>query len=90
MFPQSRNRGRDVYAPNTAELHKLVYEMVRQRLLTSIGSDGSFTVSMRKAEESDSLFFGEIFAESIARDIAASLAVTHSVPVPMAAPRLVA
>ena len=89
IFPKYRSAGRDVYAPNTADLHELVYELVRTRLLNSIGTDGSFAVTMRRAEDDDT-FFSEVFAQSIARDIAASLSATHSVPVPLAAPRLVA
>jgi hypothetical protein len=88
IFPKYRSAGRDVYAPNT-DLHELVYELVRTRLLNSIGPDGSFAITMRRSDDDDT-FFSEVFAQSIARDIAASLAATHSVPVPLAAPRLVA
>jgi hypothetical protein len=89
LFPKYRSAGRDVYAPNTADLHDLVYELVRTRLMSSIGPDGSFSVAVRHPDDDDA-FFSEIFARSIARDIAASLAATHSVPVPLAAPLLVA
>ncbi|HUG51693.1 MAG TPA: hypothetical protein VLZ78_11920 [Terrimesophilobacter sp.] len=89
LFPKYRSAGRDVYAPNTADLHDLVYELVRTRLMNSMGPDGSFAVTMRRSDDDDT-FFSEIFARSIARDIAASLAATHSVPVPLAAPLLVA
>ena len=88
-FPKYRSAGRDVYAPNSADLHELVYEMVRTRLLDSIGSGGSFAVGVRHPDDDDA-FFSEIFAQAVARDVAASLAATHSVPVPLAAPRLVA
>ncbi|GAB3030300.1 hypothetical protein GCM10027052_03200 [Parafrigoribacterium mesophilum] len=89
LFSKYRSAGRDVYAPNTADLHDLVYELVRTRLTTAIGRDGSFAVAVRHPDDDDA-FFSEVFADSIARDIAASLAATHSVPVPLAAPRLVA
>jgi hypothetical protein len=89
LFPKYRSAGRDVYAPNTADLHDLVYELVRTRLMDSIGARGSFAVTVRRPDDDDT-FFSEVFAQSIARDIAGSLAATHSVPVPMAAPRLVA
>jgi hypothetical protein len=89
LFPKYRSAGRDVYAPNTADLHDLVYELVRTRLMNSIAPGGSFAVTVRRPEDDDA-FFSEVFAQSVARDIAASLAATHSVPVPLAAPRLVA
>lgn len=89
LFPKYRSAGRDVYAPNTADLHDLVYDLVRTRLTNAIGPEGSFAVTMRRSDVDDT-FFSEVFAQSIARDIAASLAATRSVPVPLAAPRLVA
>lgn len=89
LFPKYRSAGRDVYAPNTGDLHDLVYDLVRTRLSDAIGPDGSFAVTMRRSDVDDT-FFSEVFAQSIARDIAAALAATHSVPVPLAAPLLVA
>lgn len=89
IITESHSSARDVYAPNTEALHELVYEMVRTRLLDSIGRGGSFSITMRRSDDDDT-FFSEVFAAGVARDIAGSLAVTRPVAVPMAAPRLVA
>lgn len=89
IITASHSSARDIYAPNTEAFQQRINELVRLHLLESIGRGGSFTVTMRNADDDDT-FFSEIFAANIARRIAESVAVTHPVVIPMAAPRLVA
>ena len=89
IITASHSSARDIYAPNTELFQQRIEELVRAHLLETIGRGGSFTVTMRHSDDDDT-FFSEIFAANIARRIAESVAVTHPVVIPMAAPRLVA
>ncbi|HEV7948295.1 MAG TPA: hypothetical protein VGP24_00885 [Glaciihabitans sp.] len=63
-------------SPTTAmpdeTITRLIYDLVRERLLNSVGPTGSFAVTVRTGTTDDSLFT-QAFAESLARDITATL-----------------
>lgn len=61
---------RPVISPPTDEdLQRIVYDLVRERVLATLGSEGSFSVSIRTGNDADT-FFSETFAESIAWEVA--------------------
>lgn len=58
-----------VVQPTDEDLQRLVYDLVRERVLSTLGPDGSFAVTIRSGNDADA-FFSETFAESIAWDVA--------------------
>lgn len=70
---------RPVITPPTDEdLQRIVYDLVRERVLTTLGPQGSFAVSIRTGSDADA-FFSETFAESIAWEVARRIE-TRSAP----------
>jgi hypothetical protein len=53
----------------TEELQHMIFELVRTRMLESIGAHGNWTVTARSAADTDS-FFSETMADMIAWDVA--------------------
>ena len=60
-----------VTPPSEEELQRLVYSLVHDRLLSTLGPGGTFAVTMRHTD--DDAFFAQTFAESIAREVASNL-----------------
>ena len=60
-----------VTPPSEEELQRLVYNLVHDRLLSTLGPGGSFAVTIRHTD--DDAFFAQTFAESIAREVASTL-----------------
>ena len=60
-----------VTPPSEEELQRLVYNLVHDRLLSTLGPGGSFAVTIRHTD--DDTFFAQTFAESIAREVASTL-----------------
>jgi len=60
-----------VTPPSEEELQRLVYNLVHDRLLSTLGPGGSFAVTIRHTD--DDIFFAQTFAESIAREVASTL-----------------
>jgi hypothetical protein len=58
-----------VAQPSEEDIQRMVYDLVRDRVLRTLGPDGSFAVTMRHAGDVDGLF-SETLAESIAWDVA--------------------
>ena len=58
--------------PTADDIQRATYELIRERVLDTLGPTGSFAVTIRKGDEVDE-FFSEALAESIARDVARSL-----------------
>lgn len=54
---------------DTHELQKMIFDLVRTRMLESIGSNGNWTLSPRSASDTDG-FFSETMADMIAWDVA--------------------
>lgn len=69
----------------TDAMQRQVFELVRARVLESIGAEGNWTVSFRRSSDTDT-FFSETMADMIAWDVAAQLLP----PVVPNRPRLVA
>jgi len=70
---ESRMHSRTISPAESAELEELVFNLVRERLLTAVGAGGMWTLQFRTSADTDSLF-GETIAEFIARDIADQIA----------------
>jgi hypothetical protein len=68
-----RRRNRGLTPEQSEEVQKLVFELVRERLVQAFGSDGMWTVSMKDRAAVDTVF-GETVAEHLAWDVAAQLA----------------
>jgi hypothetical protein len=68
-----RRRNRGLTPEQSEEVQKLVFELVRERLVQAFGNDGMWTVSMKDRNAVDSVF-GETVAEHLAWDVAAQLA----------------
>jgi len=60
-----------VTPPSEEELQRLVYNLVHDRLLSTLGPGGTFAVTIRHTD--DDAFFAQTFAESIAREVASTL-----------------
>jgi hypothetical protein len=60
-----------VAPPSDEELQRLVFDLVHDRLLRTLGPGGSFAVTMRR--DDDDAFFAETFAETIAWEVASTL-----------------
>ena len=60
-----------VTPPSEEELQRLVYNLVHDRLLSTLGPGGTFAVTIRHTD--DDTFFAQTFAESIAREVASTL-----------------
>ncbi len=58
--------------PSDDDVQRMVYELVRERMLRTVGPAGSFAIVMRGAGDDDTLF-SETFAEAIAWDVAAQV-----------------
>lgn len=58
-----------VVQPTEEDIRRMVYELVRERMLHALGTSGSFSITMRRGD-SDDAFFSETFAESMAWDVA--------------------
>lgn len=61
-----------VAALPTEQLTQQVYELVRARVLESIGAGANWTVAFRSSSDTDT-FFSDTMAEMIARDVASRL-----------------
>lgn len=70
---ESRTHNRTTSPEESAELEKLVFDLVRERLLKAVGAGGMWTLQFRASTDTDSLF-GETISEYIARDIADQIA----------------
>ena len=70
---ESRKHNRTISPEESAELQELVFDLVRDRLLTAVGAGGMWTLQFRASTDTDSLF-GETISEYIARDIANQIA----------------
>ena len=70
---ESRTHSRTTSPEESAELEKLVFDLVRERLLKAVGAGGMWTLQFRASTDTDSLF-GETISEYIARDIADQIA----------------
>ena len=70
---ESRKHNRTISPEESAELQELVFDLVRDRLLTAVGAGGMWTLQFRASTDTDSLF-GETISEYIARDIADQIA----------------
>jgi hypothetical protein len=57
---------------NTSRAEEALYELVRERVLGMVGPGGTFTVSMRTADDDDR-FFSQAFAQLIARELVSQL-----------------
>jgi hypothetical protein len=68
-----RRRTRALTAEQYDEVQKLVFDLVRERLVESFGPTGMWTVSMKGIAEEHNIF-NETVAESLAWSIAAELA----------------
>jgi hypothetical protein len=68
-----RRRTRALTAEQYDEVQKLVFDLVRERLVEAFGPSGMWTVSMKSVAEEHSVF-NETVAESLAWDIAGQLA----------------
>jgi hypothetical protein len=71
LRPSLRTRARAA-APADEDLQRLVYELVHDRLMRTLGPDGSFAVTIRRPNDDDALF-ATTLAESIAWDVASTL-----------------
>jgi hypothetical protein len=70
-------RSRALTADQYDEVQKLVFELVRERLVDAFGPTGMYSVGMKDVVEEHSVF-NETVAESLAWDIAAQLAPKNS------------
>ena len=59
-------------AQTTEELQRQVFELVRARVLQSIGGGGNWTVTFRRSSDTDT-FFSDTMADMIAWDVATQL-----------------
>ncbi len=81
-------RTRTLTAEQYDEVQKLVFDLVRERLVAAFGPNGLWTVGMKGDHEDDEVF-SETVAESLAWDVAHELGVpttikTSSAPVTLA------
>ena len=74
---ESRKHNGTISPEKSAELQKIVFDLVRERLLEAVGAGGMWTLQFRANTDTDSLF-GETISEFIARDIADRIAATAS------------
>jgi hypothetical protein len=59
-------------APTPVDLQKLVYDLVLERANAMFGPGSSFTVTLRRGDESDSIFT-ETVVETLAWDVSLQL-----------------
>ncbi len=68
-----RLRNRALTSEQTEEVQRLVFELVRERLVDAFGENGMYTVGMKDPRAVDTVFSATV-AESLAWDVAAQLA----------------
>ncbi len=80
-----RRHTRALTAEQSDEVQKLVFDLVRERLVEAFGPNGLWTVGMKGDHEDDEVF-SETVAESLAWDVAGQLQ-SPAAPVSAEAPK---
>ena len=61
--------------PSDEDIQRMVYDLVRERVMRTLGPNGSFSITMRTGDDA-STFFTETYAESLAWDVASQVSTT--------------
>ncbi len=80
-----RRRNRALTAHQYDEVQKLVFDLVRERLVEAFGPNGMWTVGMKGDGENQGVF-SETVAESLAWDVAAQLHSSSEAPAAVTVP----